>query len=347
MAHSSLLGLTIAIVLWPGVLPGPPGFTVEGRVVEGNATAGIRGATLELEGPSLHTTLSGADGRFRFEGVEPGGYAVRVLRRGYRPRSQYVFVDEDMALILPLDAAPALEERAGAGRPGGGGVALRGVVREGRWGLPLPDVEVLTDLGTGTRTGARGGFLLGGSSRGRPVWVSVRAFGYMPLDTILRAGGGTFHDLKLNPDLEVQRRIRREVDVLGRSSGAHRGSHGGLGREALLASDAPTLAGVLRTHYGDVSNRISCVLLDEGAVEKSTQLLKLVPGRIQQVDLLPHPGEPENLVARVYTRRFVRDLVAGGVEAAPGEIAYVHEAGRGADTPAESPICPTEREGQP
>ena len=342
-----LLGVAVAVVLWPGPLLGQHGFTLEGRVVEENSTAGISGATLDLEGWSTTSVRTGTDGRFRFEGVEPGGYTIRVLNRGYRPRSQYVFVDEDVALILPLGRAPRVAERDRAGPRRRSAVALRGVVREGEWGLPLPDVDVLTDLGRGTTTGVRGGFLLGGVPGHHPLLVSVRAFGYMPLDTLLRSGGVAFHDLKLIPDPGVQRRIRREMENLELRSARAPGRIGGLNREVLLASGAPTVAGALGTHYGTLSSRISCVVLDEGVSKGPTHLLKLSPGKIQRVELLAHSREPEGVVARVYTRRFIRDLVAGAVEADSLEIPYVHEAGSGSTALADGPICPTEREGEP
>ncbi|MFW6199109.1 MAG: carboxypeptidase-like regulatory domain-containing protein [Gemmatimonadota bacterium] len=350
MANPSLLGITLAAVLWPGPVLGQAAYTVEGRVVEKDATAGIPNATLELEGSSAATAATArtrADGRFRFHGVDPGGYTIRVLRHGYRPRSQYVFVDEDVALILPLEMAPTVEGRGRSGPPGKPIVALRGVVRESEWGLPLPEVDVLTDLGRGTTTGVRGGFLLGGIPRDRPLLVSVRAFGYMPLDTVLRFGGADFHDLKLIPDPQVQRRIRRQWELLELRSAAGSERLGGLDREALLASGAPTLSGVLGTHYGELSSRVTCVVLDERTAKEPTHLLKLTPGGIQRVELFSHPGEPEGVVARVYSRRFIRDLIAGGVEAASGAIAYVHEAGSGTDAPADGPICPIATEGEP
>ncbi len=345
MTSTLLLGVLFGLLLSPGAAPAQPGFTVEGRVVEKDATAGIPYATLELEGISGSTARTAEDGRFRFEGVEPGGYTIRVLRSGYRPRIQYVFVDEDVALILPLAESRIFRERSRDRHRNRG--RLRGVVREGASGLPLPGVDILTDLGRSTTTGDGGTFLLEGVPRDHPHLVSVRAFGYLPLDTVVRPGASSRWDFKLIPDPSVQRRIDREVALLGERSAGRSRVVGSLSREALLASGATTLAEAVRIHFGGLADRVACFVVDDGVTEPPADPAALSPGRLHRVELLSDGRESADIVVRVHTRHFVRDLVAGATKATAVQTEYVHEAGSGPPDPADSSICSTPWEAEP
>lgn len=339
------LGVLFGLLLSPAAASAQPGFTVEGRVVEKNGTAGIPDATLELEGISGSTAKTAEDGRFRFEAVEPGGYTVRVLRSGYRPRIQYVFVDEDVALILPLAESRIFRERSWKQVRTVG--HLRGVVREGASGLPLPAVHILTDLGRSTTTGDGGTFLLDRVPRDHPHLVSVRAFGYLPLDTVVRPGASARWDFKLIPDPAVQRRIDRKVELLGQGSIGRFRVVGSLSREALLASGAATLAEAVRVHFGSLADRVACFVVDDGATEPPADPASLSPGRLQRVEILSDGRRSSEVVVRVHTRHFVRDLVAGAAEATSVRIEYIHEAGSGSSASAASSMCLTQWEAEP
>lgn len=296
---------------------------VEGRVVEKHAAVGIGRVRVELEGRGRREVgTTGPDGGFRFQGVRTGGYTLRVLGRGYRPRAQYVWVDEDVAVILPVAPAPVSNERAAtsgrsrgsqSGPPGVG--ELRGVVRGGEWGLPLGDAEVLTNRGVATRTGNHGGFDVGGLPSGASVLVSVRAFGYLPLDTVVVAEAGTVHDFQIWRDPTVQRRIRDVVAGLAARADGHGGPVHTLGREALLASHEPTVVEALGNQHGDLVRRVRCVVLDDRGAQPPGLLSRLRPGDLQRIDLFVDPRDDGGVVARIHSRDFVRDLVAGGVEA--------------------------------
>lgn len=308
-------------------------YVVEGRVVQKHAAAGVAHAAVELEGADhLQAGATAADGGFRFEGVRAGGYTLRVLGEGYRPRAQYVWVEEDVVLILPVAVAPVPEDpsgsarqrrRAGSGPPRTG--ILRGVVRGGEWGLPLGDAEVLTNRGVAARTGDHGEFHVGGLLPDAAVLVSVRAFGYLPLDTVVIADGGSAHDFKIWRDPTVRRRILEEMEGLAARAHGHGGPVHTLEREALLASHESSVAALVRSQHGDLVRRIRCVVLDEGGGQDPHVLSTLVPGDLQRVELLVDPRGTGEVVARIYSRDFVRDLVARGPEARGSDVAYIEE----------------------
>lgn len=82
-------------------------YSLSGRVVEEGTSNGIPGATVEIENREiLGTGSTGPDGGFLFEGIEPGGYTVRVAALGYSPVSLYVVADEDTALEISLSVSP-------------------------------------------------------------------------------------------------------------------------------------------------------------------------------------------------------------------------------------------------
>lgn len=338
-----LVGLLLAgpVVATSQTLPAQPAFIVEGRVVEKHAAVGVSDVTVELEGEDgIVVGATAPDGRFRFENVRPGGYTLRLLGTGYRPRLQYVYVDEDVGLILPLAASPPLDGAARRFRRQGhspSGVSgrgrLRGVVRAGEWGLPLRGVEVLTDRGVAARSGSHGEFAVQGLPAGSAVLVSLRAFGYLPLDTAVVIDGSESHDFQMWRDPAVQRRIDEKVQGLERRAALHPGAVRTLSREALLASHRPTLGEVIRSHHGEETiRRIRCVVLDDDPGHPPGVLSTMAPGDLQRVELLSDPGGSGDTVARIYTRRFIRDLVGGGLEAESSTVAYVEgvaEAGSG------------------
>jgi outer membrane receptor protein involved in Fe transport len=64
---------------------------VVGRVTDAQAGSPIVGATVSVDGRRA-TTTTGADGRYRLGGLEPGAYTVRARYIGYTPASQTVTV---------------------------------------------------------------------------------------------------------------------------------------------------------------------------------------------------------------------------------------------------------------
>lgn len=63
------------------------GARLSGRVVDLEMLP-VGGASVEISGPVVRTTATNAEGNFSFEGLEPGSYALKVKKVGYKVASQ-------------------------------------------------------------------------------------------------------------------------------------------------------------------------------------------------------------------------------------------------------------------
>jgi TonB-linked SusC/RagA family outer membrane protein len=81
--------------------------TIGGRITDQTTGTGLEAARIVMSGTSRIET-SNRDGDYRFRGVVPGTYQVRVLRVGYRPlvQSATVGAGEDATLDFALEPAP-------------------------------------------------------------------------------------------------------------------------------------------------------------------------------------------------------------------------------------------------
>jgi outer membrane receptor protein involved in Fe transport len=82
---------------------------VAGRVTDTTTGLAVAGATVSLGGPSNRkAVVTAEDGRFRFGGLPPGSYEVRVRRLGYSPVTRSVSVAEGQQAItdIALTATP-------------------------------------------------------------------------------------------------------------------------------------------------------------------------------------------------------------------------------------------------
>jgi len=75
--------LLMALVVEPEALAAQSTGSLEGQVVEAGGGPPVGGAEVRLEGTSRRTTLAGADGRWRLDGLPTGPYELRVEHLGY------------------------------------------------------------------------------------------------------------------------------------------------------------------------------------------------------------------------------------------------------------------------
>lgn len=65
----------------------PSRLAVSGTVLDPHQSA-VLGATItlkRLDGAEVQTTTAGSSGEFRFQGVSPGNYEVRIEQEGFKP----------------------------------------------------------------------------------------------------------------------------------------------------------------------------------------------------------------------------------------------------------------------
>lgn len=282
--------------------------SLDGRVQEVETAGGIPNAVVELVGHGA--TLSATDGLFRFTGVTPGEYALRVRAFGYADYDGVVVVAADSQVTvelrpnpLPLDSlVVALES-----------IDIDGRVRDQPQGEPLMNVEVLVNRQPTATTSPRGRFTLRQVWAETPILLSLRSFGYLPVDTVITPHEEDSYTFELIPDSLVQFLIDVQVAQLQeRMHGDRAIAMPPIDRERLLGWSGVTLWEVLAGTYQTRWRRIGCVVVDEKAVPSMVRrnvLQTMLPGEVERMEFL-HGGT----MVRIYTRDFMRDMVAGLVE---------------------------------
>ena len=303
----------MTILLLAAALPMPvlaqTGVVVQGRVFEAGGTSGIQNVVVELEGHGA--VLTSADGSFRFERVEPGGYTLRIVAFGYGSESRFLAVDEDTTVAVPLEVAPlqldplAVELRA---------IEIEGRVRDSDRDVLLLNADVLTNQGRATRTDSHGRFRLEQILEDIPLRVRIQKFGYLPVDTILLPEEDESYLFALEPDPLVERMI--DVQVLRieeRAAGRRAVMMRPMNRERLLRyAGHSTLRDVLESEYRNYLSRIKCVLVDEKLLPPSIDgpvLGTMLPEELERIEFLFRGA-----MLRIYTRDFIQDMIARDIE---------------------------------
>ncbi len=302
------IGIAFVLMLACAALTPNPGtaqasFVVQGAVVTADAETLIANARVELEGFDVVTT--GPDGAFRFDPVRAGRYTLRVDAFGHGSVTRTLEVERDVSLTIHLEVVPfqldSLLVEAHA-------VDFKGAVRDASHDVPLPNADVLTHQGTSTWTDRRGRFTLPVTEH-IPIRVEVRAFGYLPLDSILVPDPDERYVFSVTPDPLVQRMIAEQIErIEERSKGRRSFFMKTLDREELVRWDNATLGELLDVKYRARLDRIQCVLIDERVIPPmiDTDVLYSTLARgIERIEFLFGGA-----MLRVYTRRFVENLVA-------------------------------------
>jgi hypothetical protein len=162
---------------------------------------------VELSGRGTRETA--ADGVFRFEAVRPGINTLSVFALGYTQERMVLDIGENLTLSIRLERAPLALEPIVSSL-----IDVAGRVRDPRNAFFLVDAEVFTDRGRVDATDAHGGFRLRGLLEGVPLTVSVFAFGYQQLDTIIVPEQDASYVFELEADLVAQALIAEQVERL-------------------------------------------------------------------------------------------------------------------------------------
>lgn len=169
--------------------------------------------------------LTSPAGKFRFEALTPGAYTVRVAAAGYAEREVAIDVEDAESLLVMLQPAPfqfdtlAVDLRT---------LEIRGLVRDRASGTRLARTEIVTSLVRGTATDLFGQFRIEGVPAMEPLVMGVRAFGYLPVDSLVRNGDEREGELtgeivfEVEPDPVVDRMIEIEVERLEERARPHR-----------------------------------------------------------------------------------------------------------------------------
>jgi hypothetical protein len=301
-----------------------PRVSVEGRVLDQSTGLGVAAAAVELEGYGVRATAD--DGSFRFEDVGPGTHTVWVVAYGYRSASRTLSVSSDLSVTVSIRPAPVPIE----------GVAVAFIDFEGRVRDPekdffLVDAAILTNQGRSTGTDAHGRFEIEGVLESVPLQVTVEAFGYLPLDTVLVPREDERHLFDLRPDPIIQAQIDARVVQLEERAAPHFGSmFHDLNRDDLLEyAGAHTVRSMIEFEFRRL-NRIALIIVDgekwsltAGPLE---ELFALLPEELQRIEFRQRRGCVRPTIdVYIYTRDYMSGLVA---LAADAELPPVYDESR-------------------
>ena len=285
---------------------------VEGRVYDARSDAGIQNAVVTLEGHGA--TLSSAQGAFRFRGVEPGVYVLRVEGFGYVDFTSSVLVVRYAMVSVPLEAAPLpLDSIVVEART----LDFDGRVRDPTLDYFLLDAQVFSDQGHEEWTNVHGRFDLDDVFEGTPLHVAIRAFGYLPLDTTFVPDDEERYDFDLVTDPLATRMIAFQVLRLEVRAGENLYQY----RPALNRAELSRYAGfgtiqsIMELKYPRrILRSVSCLILDEQEVIRSWRrrwvLQNMIPEELERIELLEFPGPARSFQLRIYTRGFFQELVS-------------------------------------
>lgn len=280
---------------------------VTGTVRDASSGAPINAALVALDGTSARA-ISVQDGSFALRAPAPGRYDLRVQGYGYSELTRPIVVSEGMEpLALELRPLPVLLDSLTVGQRR---VDVDGNVRDVALDVALMDVEVLVDGAPRAVTNPRGNFGLDDLWEGTPTRVSLRAFGYLPVDTVILPRDGLDLDLALTPDPLIEKLMAAQVERLQDRMGGRRTiTRPPLDRERLMYWRGLSLLEVLEfSRMGGMR----CLFIDEELVPQGWEremLMTVLPGELHRVESLFGGG-----MIRVYTRDFMRRMLSGAVE---------------------------------
>lgn len=195
--------------------------------------------------------------------MEPGEYTLRIDAFGYVSESVPLTLDRDRTVTVPLEIAPfmldslVVEPRS---------IDIDGRVRDRENDLPVVDAEVLANRVPSARTNVRGRFGLDDVWEGVPLLLSFRAFGYLPMDTVVQpADGDEDYELHLAADPVAERMIEVQIARIQDRAGGRRAiTMRPLDRDRLLRWTGAGLGDVLKSSYSRRHlQRVRCIFVDE------------------------------------------------------------------------------------
>ncbi len=313
ISRSAPLCVLLLLALTPLAGTAQAGVTVLGTLTDADSDAPVGSAIVTLVG--VVSTMSTPDGAFRFRGIAAGEYTLRVEGFGYETLEQQVDLTTDVTLALALEAAPlaidGIVVEAGT-------LDFEGRVRDPVRDFTVVDAEIVMDGREPIWTDARGRFDLDRVPEGAPLHLTVRAFGYFPIDTTFVPDDEGRYDFDLQRDAFAEAMVQVQVRRLEeRAGGRLTSAFGVMDRSEILRySGSHTAATMLEFDLPQrIRDRIICLFVDERHVDagpssraelRNAVLGHTLPEEIERVEVLVFDsavGRP--IMLRVYTRTFL------------------------------------------
>jgi hypothetical protein len=180
------------------------------------------------------------------------------------------------------------------------------------------DAAVLSSQGSAV-TDAHGRFRLEPVFTGVPLRLTIRVFGYLPLDSTIVPRGGETYVFDLIADPLVTAMIAGQVErLVDRASGRRSVMMRALDRDRLLRHDGGTLRDVIESQYRSYIDQIRCVIIDEKQFVDRRALLTwlgtTLPQEVERIEFLAFGPRSRDIMLRIYTRRFIQEMTARHIE---------------------------------
>ena len=286
--------------------------TLTGRVFDADNQQGIQNAVVTLEGYGFR--LTEPSGEFRFDNVADGDHLLTVEAFGYSTIARRLSVPTETFVSIPLEpSALPLDSLLIESRT----LDFDGRIRDPGRDYSVKDARVTTDQGHEEWSNAHGRFDLDDVREGVTLRVSIRAFGYLPIDTAFVPDDDGRHDFDVLPDPLVEEMIevqhRRLADRAGEYLYEFRPA---LTRDLLSRyMGTGTLETIVEARYPPAVYRsIGCILVDDRPIrqrwEREWVIRNTIPEDLERIELLDIPGPGRSFALRVYTRRYFQVLIA-------------------------------------
>lgn len=297
--------VVLGFALATSPLAGQQSATVSGRVVERGGRTGIVGVTVELSGSAA--VLTGPDGTFLLRLVVAGPHTLSTTALGYAGTSIDLIVSGDTTLVLELALAPIrLDSLVVQARD----VTVKGDVKDRASNIGLVHVDVYAAREVVDLTDGTGRFKIKDVPANVPVSIRVEEFGYLPMTAMIAPENDTTLHFALVPDPIVAKMIDRQIVRIAERAGESRYEFvPPIDRETLMRSRSQSVREIIRRTY---RRRVGCITIDErrysGAI-MAHMLDTMLPDEIEHIDALWSPNRT-SLILRIYTRDFVRRMIA-------------------------------------
>jgi hypothetical protein len=281
--------------------------SLSGRVVERGVNAGLAGATIEIAGRRVATDIMG---RFSVTGLSTGRQLLKVTAFGYLGREVPILIRGDTTVVIELETSPIpLDPVFVEGRT----VTVRGEIYERGGDLPLINVEVRIEPHRESLTDSNGRFKIEDVPAGPTLRLSVRGFGYLPIESIVSVFEDTTLVINLEPDPLVQRMIQHQVERLEkRARPFFTAVMPAMDRDYLLRNRNATALDLIRHRYRLFLGRVRCILIDDRQRYNGLdELAHFFPDELERIEVLDR-----GRMLRIYTRDYIRTMVGGEVELA-------------------------------
>lgn len=313
--------LVAATLLLPSSAAAQAGSAVLGRITEAGGDVAVENAIVTIDG--VGSTLTTPEGTFRFRGVPDGDHQVRVEAFGYSDLTVAMSLSADTMLTLEMEPAPVEVDGI---LVEAGTLDYEGRVRDPERDFTVVDAQVIAQGRDPVWTDTHGRFDLEDVPEGVPLSFSIRAFGYMPIDTTLVPDDEKRYEFHLTRDAFAEAMIGMQIRRLEeRAGGRVMAGQGVLDREEVLRyAGAHTAATMLEFRYPErIGRRIACVVIDDNQVDVSATMGREIsdfvlghtlPEEIERVELLVWDAlEGRPIMLRIYTRSFIMAMSRGDV----------------------------------